>query len=201
MVEFPKGEKIGFRNNYSDAGVRHILGKILQHQEMLLPYIRTYIGKRNLDIGCGTGIPSVTHQEKLGVSPTLCDSVDMRDELARHLPFKIIDHNKLPFPDKSFDTSYMQYVLHHTSSASDAAELLSEAFRVAPRVLLVEEICGERTDVARARRFDGWMNDFMHPGVPMPVHEYFFVEQLENEIKRIGHRVIYHAVVSLGFKE
>jgi ubiquinone/menaquinone biosynthesis C-methylase UbiE len=37
-----------------------------KHQEVLLPYTARYLGNTNLDIGCGTGLTSIIHQEKVG---------------------------------------------------------------------------------------------------------------------------------------
>ncbi len=35
------------------------LEEFYKHQELLLPYTSTWIGRTNLDIGCGTGLTSV----------------------------------------------------------------------------------------------------------------------------------------------
>ena len=63
------------------------LDEFSKHQELLLPYTSTWIGRTNLDIGCGTGLTSVIHQQKLGSFPTICDIIDMRHVLARRCPF------------------------------------------------------------------------------------------------------------------
>ena len=112
------------------------------------------LGKSNLDIGCGTGLTSVIHQEKLGISPTLCDVVDIRHALAQSLPFFLIPDGTLPFEDRSFESSYVQYVLHHLQTSAAITQLLEEALRVSNRLIIVEEIKGDRTDVLRARQFD-----------------------------------------------
>ena len=81
-----------------------------KHQEVLLPHTSPYLGKTNVDIGCGTGLTSIIHQQQIGISPTICDVADFRHPLARSLPFHLIHDEKLPFDDKSFESSYIQYV-------------------------------------------------------------------------------------------
>jgi hypothetical protein len=51
-------------------------------------------------------------------------------------------------PDNS---SYIQYILHHLQTSAAITKLLEEALRVSRRLIIVEEINGDRTDVARAR--------------------------------------------------
>jgi ubiquinone/menaquinone biosynthesis C-methylase UbiE len=133
-----------------------------KHQELLLPYTSHCLGKSNLDIGCGTGLTSVIHQEKLGISPTLCDVVDIRNALAQSLLFFLI-HDTLPFEDKS---SYIQYVFHDLQTSAAITRLLAEALRVSHRVIIVEEIKGDRTDVARAQQFDKDVNERIRKDTP-----------------------------------
>ena len=73
------------------------LNDFSKHQELLLPYTSTWIGRTNLDIGCGTGLTSVIHHQKLGSFPTICDIIDMRHVLALPLPFHLIADETLPF--------------------------------------------------------------------------------------------------------
>jgi len=202
MVEAPTaGGNNKFKQWFGGGAEEYVVEKIREHQEKLLPFTGPYIGKRNLDIGCGTGIPSLVHQEKLGIEPTLCDTRDIRDESATSFPFLRIEGNKLPFQDNSFDSSYIQYVLHHMPRQSDVVDVLLEAFRVSPRLVLVEEIRGERTDVSRAKKIDEAMNSIVHPNIPMPVREYFSVQELEALLNALGRKPIFHALVSGGTKE
>ena len=60
-----------------------------KHQEVLLPHTSPYLGKTNVDIGCGTGLTSIIHQQQIGISPTICDVADFRHPLARSLPFHL----------------------------------------------------------------------------------------------------------------
>src|SRR5689334_4112471 len=115
-----------------------------KHQKLLLPFTSRYIGSTNLDIGCGNGITSVIHRQRLGIRPTLCDIADIRAGLARSMSFRSIDNGRLPFASKAFVSSYLQYVLHHLESSTRVMRLLGEAFRVSERVIIVEEIRGSR---------------------------------------------------------
>src|SRR5947209_460252 len=80
-----------------------------KHKELLLPHTSPYLGQANLDIGCGTGLSSVIHQNKLGISSTICDVVDIRHAFAK-LVLPDSGGHSLPFEDKSFDSGYIQYV-------------------------------------------------------------------------------------------
>jgi len=44
-----------------------------------------------------TTLTSVSHQKKLGISPTMCDVVDIRHALAQSLPFFLTTHDTLLF--------------------------------------------------------------------------------------------------------
>ena len=169
-----------------------------KHQEVLLPYTSPYLGHTNLDIGCGTGLTSIIHQQKIGISPTICDVVDFRHVLAQSLPFYLIHDEKLPFDDKSFESSYIQYVLHHLQSLSQIVRLLAEALRVSQRVLIVEEIKGERTDVVRARQFDQEVNDKIHPGNTMPVYGYWTARGIVGFAVQLDGRLLFHRRISEG---
>jgi ubiquinone/menaquinone biosynthesis C-methylase UbiE len=92
----------------------------------------------------------------------LCDIVDMRHALAQSLPFYLVRNDVLPFRGKSFDSTYIQYVLRHVSTLTEIIRLLAEALRVSDRVIIVEEIKGDKTDVASAETFDKKMNAKLH---------------------------------------
>ncbi len=175
--------------------------ELSQHQQLLLPHTGRHIGPTNLDIGCGTGITSLLHHQLLGTAPTLCDVGDIRDPAACSFPFVRLEGGRLPFPDGAFDSSYLQYVLHHLAAEEHVANLLAEARRVARRVIIVEEIAGARTDIARAKAFDREVNDRLHPGTRMPVYKYYSRLELEQLLKRLGQKLLFHALVSAGSAE
>ena len=92
-------------------------------------------GAKILDLGCGTGVVGKKFQdffqgEVLGV--------DVEDRRTEKIPFQIIDGFHLPFPDKSFDTVLIAYVLHHSR---DPIFLLKEVKRVLKdKIILFEDL-------------------------------------------------------------
>jgi ubiquinone/menaquinone biosynthesis C-methylase UbiE len=53
----------------------------------------------------------------------------------RPIRFEVADVHGLPFPDNSFDLALVQSILHHDD---DPADIVREAFRVAPVILIHE---------------------------------------------------------------
>src|SRR5436305_2445942 len=135
------------------------IDELQKHQELLLKFTSPYLGRTNLDIGCGNGLTSLIHQNRLGIAPTLCDVIDIRHSLARSLPFILLQDDKLPFGDGAFQSSYIQYVLHHLPSPSQVFNLLTGALRVSKNVVIVEELKGAKTIPHRAKAFDRIVND------------------------------------------
>jgi ubiquinone/menaquinone biosynthesis C-methylase UbiE len=181
------------------------LAEFEEHQEELFPFTRAYFGDKNLDVGCGNGVASFIQKQKLGIHPTLVDVVDIRNPVTRELPFFLIRNNKLPFPDQSFDSAYMQYVLHHIPT-EDAAPLLKEVFRVAKRLILVEEVTCDKTDIEKATAFDEEVNSRIHVGAHMPVYHYYSPEEIEELCKSFSkaqkaHELIYEGAVDHGYLE
>ena len=110
----------------------------------------------------------VVHQERLAIVSTLCDIIDVRHSLARSLPFILLRDDKLPFDEASFESSYIQYVLHHLPSSPEVVSLLAEALRVSKNVVIVEELKGDNTDVTRAKLFDQKVNGRTTPEPQCP---------------------------------
>ena len=178
-----------------------LLAEFESHQQLLLPHTAAHLGPRNLDVGCGSGVASVVHAARLGLSPTLSDVIDIRHAQARALPFRLINAGALPFAPQYFDSSYLQYVLHHLPGADAIAALLSECARVSATVVIVEEVTGAKTDIARARAFDQDMNAHLHPGVPMPVFGYLSADAVKAQLSAAGVPPVAHSVVSMGSGE
>ena len=110
-------------------------GFILAHQP--------FRGKKVIDIGCGDGFFTGKFWSK--GKPSLLVGVDYSTEaikLAKRknsrgglIKYLIGDAYKLPFKKKSFDLALLQSVLHHDA---DPEEMIKEAFRVAPAILIHE---------------------------------------------------------------
>jgi len=104
-------------------------------------------------------------------------------------------------PGRPFDSSYLQYVLHHLPGADAIAALLSECARVSATVVIVEEVRGPKTDIARARAFDRDTNAHLHPGVPMPVFGYLSADSVKAQLSAAGAPPVTQSVVSIGSDE
>jgi ubiquinone/menaquinone biosynthesis C-methylase UbiE len=86
-----------------------------------------------LDVGSGTG----DFAESLhGLIPGRIVCSDIQDQHLGRAPFVLATGSSLPFPDKSFDTVTMFYVLHHTDHPDD---LLMEGSRVSRSKILIHE--------------------------------------------------------------
>lgn len=185
------------QGNTAPFGVGDLIEELRAHQQMLLPFTRFHLDPNHLDIGCGNGMTSVFHQEELGGTPTLCDVADIRHEQAKLLPFELIADGHLPFEDGTFDAAYFQYVLHHVPE-DQLPPLVAEAARVAPRIVIVEELIGDSTDPDAARDFDERMNAAIHPDVVMPVHRYYTSDELVSLLHGAGLGVFHKAMISPG---
>ncbi|GAB5522542.1 MAG: hypothetical protein Roseis2KO_04140 [Roseivirga sp.] len=87
-----------------------------------------------LDIGSGYG----TVTEVLKSNGFEVTAVDVEDQSVRpELKPMVCDGAALPFPSRSFDFSLLLTVLHHTP---EPAKVLSEAARVAEKVLVIEDV-------------------------------------------------------------
>jgi hypothetical protein len=87
------------------------------------------------------------------------------------------------------------------SGADRTAALLKECARVSATLVIVEEVTGPKTDIARARAFDKDMNDHLHPGVPMPVFDYLSADAVKAQLFAVGALPVAHSVVSMGSDE
>jgi len=85
-------------------------------------------------------------------------------------------------------------VLHHLPGAAAIAALLNECVRVSATLVIVEEVTGPKTDIARARAFDSDMNGHLHPGVPMPVFGYLSAEAVKAQLSAAGAPPVAHRV-------
>ncbi|MBI2123926.1 MAG: class I SAM-dependent methyltransferase [Candidatus Wildermuthbacteria bacterium] len=86
-----------------------------------------------LDIGAGGGWIGKRLSDSRGAKVTLLDVADMN---RTSLPLKVYDGKNIPFPDASFDTSLLLFVLHH---CEDSLQVLAEAVRVSKKRLVIFE--------------------------------------------------------------
>ena len=84
-----------------------------------------------LSVGCGEGRVESLLQRKRGI-----DIVGAEVTLYKNqkIQIEMIDGEKLPFPDKSFETTIFVYMLHHTENIDT---LLAEARRVTKGTILI----------------------------------------------------------------
>ena len=99
-------------------------------------------GRSVLDMGCGDGFYTVRFWDHgspraLAAADAAATAVEVARERSRNRPirFQVADAHALPFTTDSFDLALVQSILHHDDSPAD---LIREAFRVAPVVLIHE---------------------------------------------------------------
>ncbi|MEO1054279.1 MAG: methyltransferase domain-containing protein [Bacteroidota bacterium] len=91
-------------------------------------------GKRVVDIGSGFGL-MVDFLNKKGYDTI---GLDIREaQLPGNRPPQLYDGKHMPFKGKSFDTSLILTVLHHTSNHES---ILLEASRISKRIIIIEDI-------------------------------------------------------------
>jgi len=122
----------------------------------LAPYV---VGKRLLDLGSGEG----------WVGAALRELAPIRDCGADVAPFRLVpgryvvyDGARLPFRDRTFDTTLISFALHHC----DAPEtVLAEAVRVTRiRLLVVESLYLPRSERFWLDLLDARLNRHRHGG-------------------------------------
>jgi ubiquinone/menaquinone biosynthesis C-methylase UbiE len=95
-----------------------------------------------IDVGCGDGFYTLRFWDA-GRPRSLSgvDSAERAIALAnvrkgdRAIDFRVGDAHELPYPDNSFDLALVQSILHHDENPQD---IIREAFRVAPEILIHE---------------------------------------------------------------
>jgi len=99
-------------------------------------------GRSVLDMGCGDGFYTVRFWDHGGLRAlAAADAAPAAVQVARDragdrpIRFQVADAHALPFADNSFDLALVQSILHHDDSPED---LIREAFRVAPTILIHE---------------------------------------------------------------
>jgi SAM-dependent methyltransferase len=99
-------------------------------------------GRTVLDVGCGDGYYTLSYWDRS--QPRALTGVDAAEGAikaarekagSRPVRFEVADVHKLPFADNSFDVALVQSILHHDD---DPADIIREAFRVAPVIVIHE---------------------------------------------------------------
>ena len=86
-----------------------------------------------LDVGCGNGLYGL-HVAALGSEVMQIDIEDRRDDRARHLPFRVMDAQRLEFPDREYANVMAFDIMEHLD---DDVLFLKEIRRICRgRVLL-----------------------------------------------------------------
>ena len=169
-----------------------------EYQRRILPITEKYLaGKKVLDVGCGNGLPALVIGNHCDIF--LTDVEDIRDERAKGFEFRKGEIGKLPYPDNSFDTLYVQFVLHHLNSGCNLDQILKELSRVTRQYLIiVEETHSEETDMEKALEYDNLMNEVLHPGSNMPVVRYFTHDELIDHFEESPFNVAEEHLIDSG---
>jgi len=107
--------------------------QVIEMVAQLSPWVAAP-GKTILDLGAGKGkigeLLAIKTEQKITLT-------DISDYNVTNLPLIIYDGHRLPFQDKSFDTTIIVFVLHHLAHKQ---QLLKEVKRVTKqRILIVED--------------------------------------------------------------
>ena len=104
--------------------------------EFKIRRISEHLSKKDKTLDVGTGPGSVCFLlNREGYNLTPIDVIDQT--LSSEVEPLIYNGEKLPFDDNSFDTALILTVLHHTSKPE---QVISEAMRVANKIIIIEDI-------------------------------------------------------------
>lgn len=110
-------------------------------------------GQSVLDIGAGGGWNGERIQQRKKNNVALLDVINLNQT---KLPLALYDGTTIPFPDNSFDTSLLLFVLHH---CQNPAEVLKEAVRVSKkRIVIMEDTFGSWLDRVLLCCYDTFAN-------------------------------------------
>lgn len=101
-------------------------------------HIAPFIKKSNkiLDVGLGAGTLAA-HLTQKGFNVSGVDVVNL--SLYKDIQPKIYNGKKLPYKKNEFDVALLISVLHHCGTNGENKKVLSEAMRVAKRVIVIED--------------------------------------------------------------
>ena len=122
----------------------------------LLPWLR---GPRLLDLGAGEGWVAEALQRR---APIWVCAADVGPFGLAAGPYVVYDGTRLPFGNRSFDTTLLSFVLHHTETPEI---VLDEAVRVTRgRLLVVESVYRDCLERFWLDLLDGRVNRYRHGG-------------------------------------
>ena len=129
----------GYQYTTADRfSTRHVLAR---HQQLILAMGRL-TGRSVIDIGCGDGFSTLhfwdsAHPSRLaGVDPAPnAIKVANNKKGDRPIEFRVLDGDRVPFDDRSFEVAVIQGVLHH---ADDPSRTIREGLRVASEIVILE---------------------------------------------------------------
>jgi SAM-dependent methyltransferase len=118
--------------------------------EWIAPWLPA--GAHVIDIGSGHGyVTGALRTAGFNVAP-----VDIIDRAFAHSGSpRQFDGSVLPYARRTFDAALLITVLHHTQRPE---QLLSEAARVASRVIVIEDLVETRTERLLTQLGDSWLN-------------------------------------------
>lgn len=98
-----------------------------------------HVGASIVDVGAGRALIAKRILEKTGAKITCVDIDDLNEtNLSREeLLYVLYDGKTLPFPDNTFETALLVYVLHHCNNQE---EILDEVMRVSKRAIIFEDL-------------------------------------------------------------
>jgi len=132
-------------------------------------------GKTILDVGCGEGRLSEFVQEN-GRFVVALDIDENKLKSFSGVPKVLSDANRLPFPDKSFETVFLFNVIEHTV---DDIVTLREAARVATKNLLLS--------VPKVDTYHRHQSGLSYRHYIDPTHRRYYTEEsLKETLKRAG---------------
>ena len=113
-------------------------------------------GATVVDVGAGSGLLAEALTQMLGVQMTLVDVVDNNRS---RFPLRVYDGTTLPFGDRTFDVAVVAFTLHHST---DPRRTLREAYRVAARVVILEDTYRSRVERLSMKWTDWVLNRGHH---------------------------------------
>lgn len=172
----------------------------LLKKKPIMPIVKKYLkNKKVLDVGCGNGMVAQTLFEEFNCDISLLDVVDLRRKGINNFPFVIASADKLPYKDNFFEVVFMQFVLYHIDSKIDIKRVLQEAARVSSkRIIIYEEVAGEKTDHKKAKEYDEFVNIEIHDGYEMKNYKYYYPDELEKIFKEVGLKIKIYKLIELG---